>query len=89
MNNIRVHYGINFIVDENINQFRNYIKNIFIKNELSYIIYMINSYDNNLVNVFVEKDGLDYIYKCDNKIFNNINDIIKYKHTNTYNGYSK
>lgn len=80
VNSIRVNYVINFMINKNICQFENYIKNVFRNNDLNYIDYTINSYDNNLVNVFVEKEGMNYILKCDNKIFNNINDVIKYKH---------
>ena len=80
MDKINVNYEINFIINKNINQFKKYIENEFQKNELNCIKYSINASDNNFVKVYVEKKDIDYIFKCDNKAFNNINDIIKYKY---------
>ena len=80
MNDVKVNYEINFIISKNINQFEKYISNELTENELSYIKYTINSSNNSYMKVYVENNGINYILKCEDEIFNNIKDIIKHKY---------
>lgn len=80
MNDVKVNYEINFIISKNINQFEKYISNELTENELSYIKYTINSSNNSYMKVYVENNGINYILKCEDEIFNSIKDIIKHKY---------
>lgn len=80
MNDVKVNYEINFIISKNINQFKKYISNELTENELSYIKYTINSSNNSYMKVYVENNGINYILKCEDEIFNSIKDIIKHKY---------
>lgn len=80
MNDVKVNYEINFIISKNINQFEKYISNELTENELSYIKYTINSSNNSHMKVYVENNGINYILKCEDEIFNSIKDIIKHKY---------
>lgn len=80
MNDVKVNYEINFIISKNINQFEKYISNELAENELSYIKYTINSSNNSYMKVYVENNGINYILKCEDEIFNSIKDIIKHKY---------
>ena len=80
MNDVKVNYEINFIINKNIKQFEKYISNELKENELSYIKYTINSSNNSYMKVYVENDGINYILKCEDEIFNSIKDIIKHKY---------
>ena len=80
MNDVKVNYEINFIISKNINQFKKYISNELTENELDYIKYTINSSNNSYMKVYVENNGINYILKCEDEIFNSIKDIIKHKY---------
>lgn len=80
MNDVKVNYEINFIISKNINQFEKYISNELTENELSYIKYTINSSNNSYMKIYVENNGINYILKCEDEIFNSIKDIIKHKY---------
>lgn len=80
MNDVKVNYEINFIISKNINQFKKYISNELTENELSYIKYTINSSNNSYMKVYVENNGINYILKCEDEIFNSIKDIVKHKY---------
>lgn len=80
MNDVKVNYEINFIISKNINQFEKYISNELTENELSYIKYTINSSNNSYMKVYVENNGINYILKCEDEIFNSIKDIVKHKY---------
>ena len=80
MNDVKVNYEINFIISKNINQFEKYISNELTENELSYIKYTINSSNNSYMKVYVENNGINYILKCEDEIFNSIKDIINHKY---------
>ena len=80
MNDVKVNYEINFIISKNINQFEKYISNELTEKELSYIKYTINSSNNSYMKVYVENNGINYILKCEDEIFNSIKDIVKHKY---------
>lgn len=76
MRNARVNYGINFIVNDKIKQFKNEIIRLLEKENIHNLNYAINISDKDFIDVAVHLDNGQYFFKHGQYVYNSITELI-------------